>query len=201
MIPQDNPIEGLEKVFCHFLNLDINVLDSTKYYHTIPEIIRLLYVLKDVYTNKVGENRLFLMQDALIWEKDLNLSGVMFDFLVENQGNWVCQTYQNERNPVVWRDTSDCIHNSLNHFLTTYAFQELSFFLACGLWHISKEEVEAFFTGATPLWIKKTYIYDDILYNFYQVEEDCFLMDTDMGAYFSTMNESKYDAFVASLQK
>lgn len=201
MISQANPMEGLKKVFCHFLNLDINALDSTKYNPTIPEIIRTLYAIKDTYTQQVGENRLFQMQDALIWEKDLDLSGTMFDFLVENQGNWVCQTYQHETNPTVWQDHSERIHSSLNHFLTTYALQELSFFLEPGLWHISKEEVEAFFSSIEPVCLNQTYCYEEAIYNFYQVEEDCFLMDVYFDFYFSTMNESKYNAFVAFVQK
>src|SRR6187399_612526 len=131
MINRENPFVELSKLFSSFLGVENNEL---RYSERIPPGLQELYRWRDSYTHIKPTNTLFCNQDTLLLPSEIG-DDQYFDFLVENQSCWKCQTEKGREDPPVYIHEAESIdivgrkiiHDSLNQFLTTYALQELIF--------------------------------------------------------------------------
>jgi hypothetical protein len=207
MINNENPLDDLKKLFAAFLGTADTV--SRTYPATIPKGLQELYNIHGSYERIKPENSLFCNQDKLLLASEIK-DDQHFDFLIENQSCWKCETERGPDNPPVYIHDAESIeiagkeliNNSLNEFLTTYALQELTFELNFSI-------NERFDMGTLlnsslrveELWINKPYAWGDTnRYSFWLIEESCLLMNCSI-RYFATNDQEKFEHVNRLLKK
>ncbi|GAB2616198.1 hypothetical protein GCM10027035_10750 [Emticicia sediminis] len=188
---------NLKQIFSSFLGFESTETTQQFYDNSIPLPILDLYEIKALYDKIAPDNRLFEIQDSLYFRQKLDLSGDFFTFLVENQGNWICQTSTNRFNSSVIFDdrcgTREVISNSLDSFLTTYALQELTFCLEyLSDLHWKPNEIKKIFTNIEEIWVNKTYVYPDSEHSYFILDNEVIFTYVNGDTFFSTSNLEKF---------
>ena len=206
MIDKNNPFDELKALFSFLLRIENKVSTHDE---RIPMGLRELYQIRDSYSIVKPNNTLFRNQDNLLLLPEIS-GDHYFDFLVENQSCWKCETEKGKSNPSVYIHDAESIdiigrkliHDSLNRFLTTYALQELIFELDFSM--NSDFEIRDILSSnlkIEELWSNESYAWgDNNLYNFWLVEDSCLLMDCSI-TYFATDDRMKFDSINKTLKK
>lgn len=206
MINREDPFDDLKRLFSTFLGTENN--GGRSYNAGIPKGLRELYQIHDSYSILKPKNTLFCNQDRLLLPAEIS-DNQYFDFLIENQSCWKCETERGQENPSVYIHDAESvdiigrkhIHNSLNEFLTTYALQELTFELNFSInKHFDLETILNSSLKIKEIWMDKSYTWGDTnRYNFWLVEDSCLIMDCSI-RYFGTNDLQKFE-FVNKLLK
>jgi len=207
MIKNEDPFTDLKRLFSTFLGTEIN---AGQFHNTgIPPGLRELYSIQESYSFLKPKNTLFCNQDRLLLPSEIK-GDQHFDFLIENQGCWKCETERCQENPPVFIHDAESIdifgrkiiHNSLNEFLTTYALQELTFELAYSInEHFDLGVILNSSLKTEELWMGKSYTWGDAnRYNFWLIEDSCLMMDCSI-RYFGTNDPQKFDYINELLKK
>ena len=207
MINTENPFDDLKRLFSVFLGTENTI--GQPYTASIPKGLRELYGIHESYSTLKPKNTLFCNQDRLLLPAEIK-DDQYFDFLIENQRCWKCETERGRENPPVYIHDAESIdivgrkmiHNSLNDFLTTYALQELAFELDFSInEHFDLEAILNSSLKTEELWMDKSYTWGDTnRYNFWLVEDSCFIMDCSI-RYFATNDPQKFDYVTKLLKK
>jgi len=207
MINIGDSFNDLKKLFSAFLRTEI---DARHAHNTgIPTGLRELYGIRESYSLLKPSNTLFSNQDRLLLPSEIK-DGRYFDFLIENQSCWKCETERGEEDPPVFIHDAESIgiigrkiiHNSLSEFLTTYALQELTFELTFTInEHFDLETILNSSLKTEELWMNKSYTWGDTSrYSFWLIEESCLMMDCSI-RYFGTNDRQKFDYISKLLKK
>ena len=189
---------SIKKLFTAFLDLkpDMNFVDTFEI--SIPLPLRELYEIKELYNQTKPNNQLFDTQDSLTNISKIDFSSNFFIFLLENQGNWICQTELGNDNPKVIYDDRcgerEVISDNLANFLTTYALQELTFVLDnISYLHWTEQTIREMFVDVKALWINKNYIYPNSNYSYYLLDNEVIFMNASSTSFFATNNIEKFN--------
>ena len=206
MIDRNNPFPDLKKLFSSFLGTQ----DTGQMFNErIPKGLRELYQIHESYSIIKPKNTLFYNQDNLLLPSEIS-GDPYFDFLIENQSCWKCETEMGQDNPSVYIHEAESIdiegrqviHDSLNQFLTTYALQELIFELDFSHnEHFTIGNILNSKLNVEELWIDASYTWGNSnRYHFWLIEGNCLVMKCSIH-YIGTNDKQRFDQIIRLLDK
>lgn len=197
MIPKENPIPSLLEFIQQWVPdlADRHRVSPTEIPSFVPPPLRAIYELAGNWPVPYQQQSqspswiggLFGTQDHLLPLDQLNIEEGRFEFLVENQGVWICETNTHAEDPPVYSNSSSLDGNyddisivcdSLSHFLTTFCLHELLF----GSPYLFTAESAPNKVGQlvkealTPLWLDGQYVYPDAKYSFHLCRGEVLIM-------------------------
>lgn len=201
IINKVEPIRGLKKVISKLFNVKFPNSDYAKYPEGLPKALQDMYEIEAHFSKARNHKTLpfFSHQDRLIPFAQLDLTEKTFEFLWENQNNWVCEA-ELKTSKVYLRDrvepyNSHYLTQKLPDFLMTFGLQAVGFNLenAIGLEAKTMADIESNFNTVEHLWTGK-HLTNAVPFSFYLVDDDCFVMWAGM-AVFATNNQEKFEHY------
>jgi|GEM_PF-6451954 len=201
IINDASPFEQLKNIFQIFLGPANNTHSSNEYDPAIPQPMREVYALYDNLPASKYKEKLFIQQDRLIFPEHLDLTATPFEFIEENSGNWYLFVNRGDDNSQVYinnfegESTKELfpVTVPLTELLITYTLQELTFSLdeiSYGYWW-TIDKLGQKFSSIKPIWINKSYEYNDSSYSFYLLDDDFIYMEAMGDIFITTINPDK----------
>lgn len=189
-------------------------LDEAAIPASLPQALRSLYRAAGRWpsldrSDAAGQDcGLFGAQDALLPPARLRYGNGKITFLMENQGNWICQVEADgDASPVysnaagLWEDgitEPEIVHPSLPHFLVTYCLQELVFGAPyAGTWSGDLQD-PSLSVFLQPVWINGSYVFKEPSHSFYLCGDGLLLMDYFGDVWYGALHEAALTRIAAA---